>query len=70
MRGCDHGGDAAGQSGHAVPLLATPTELQGRAFELLEIDPAKDVAMQVTGWIRRNRPLVHLIAKDSSPIPK
>ncbi len=34
---------------NAFPLLATPTELQGRAFELLEIDPAKDVAMQATG---------------------
>ncbi len=38
-----------GSPDNAFPLLATPTELQGRAFELLEIDPAKDVAMQVTG---------------------
>ena len=30
---------------HAFPLLATPTELQARAFGLLEIDPARDVAM-------------------------
>ncbi len=30
---------------HAFPLLAQPTELQARAFELLEIDPAKYVAM-------------------------
>ncbi len=34
-----------GSPDHAFPLLATPTELQRRAFGLLEIDPAKDVAM-------------------------
>ena len=34
-----------GAPDHAFPLLATPTELQRRAFGLLEIDPAKDVAM-------------------------
>ena len=34
-----------GSPDHAFPLLATPTELQRRAFELLEIDPARDVAM-------------------------
>ncbi len=34
-----------GSPDHAFPLLATPTELQHRAFGLLEIDPAKDVAM-------------------------
>ena len=34
-----------GSPDHAFPLLATPTELQRRAFDLLEIDPAKDVAM-------------------------
>ena len=34
---------------HAFPLTAKPTELQRRAFELLDIDPAKDVAMYVTG---------------------
>ncbi len=45
-----------GSPDHALPLLAKPTELQGRAFELLEIDLARDVAMQVAGWIRRNRP--------------
>ncbi len=28
---------------HAFPLLATPTELQRRAFKLLEIDPAKSL---------------------------
>ncbi|MDE0211854.1 MAG: hypothetical protein OXI66_04810 [Boseongicola sp.] len=30
---------------HAFPLKAKPTELQGRAFELLYIVRAKDVAM-------------------------
>ena len=30
---------------HASPLLMMPMELQRRAFELLEIDPARDVAM-------------------------
>ena len=34
-----------GSPDHAFPLLATPTQLQRRAFELLEIDPARDVAM-------------------------
>ena len=34
-----------GAPDHAFPLPATPTELQRRAFDLLEIDPAKDVAM-------------------------
>ena len=34
-----------GSPDHAFPLLATPTELQRRAFDLLEIDPARDVAM-------------------------
>ena len=34
-----------GSPDHAFPLLATPTELQRRAFGLLEIDPARDVAM-------------------------
>ena len=34
-----------GSPDHAFPLMAKPTELQGRAFELLDIDPAKDVAM-------------------------
>ncbi len=34
-----------GAPDHAFPLLATPTELQRRAFRLLEIDPARDVAM-------------------------
>ncbi len=34
-----------GSPDHALPLLAKPTELQGRAFELLEIDLARDVAM-------------------------
>ena len=34
-----------GSPDHAFPLLATPTELQGRAFKLLGIDHAKDVAM-------------------------
>ena len=34
-----------GSPDHAFPLLATPTELQHRAFGLMEIDPAKDVAM-------------------------
>ena len=34
-----------GGSDHAFPLMAKPTELQRRAFELLDIDPAKDVAM-------------------------
>ena len=27
--------------GHGFPDFAQPTELQGRAFDLLEIDPAK-----------------------------
>ncbi|MYG28125.1 MAG: hypothetical protein F4213_19240 [Boseongicola sp. SB0677_bin_26] len=26
---------------HGFPVFAQPTELQGRAFDLLEIDPAK-----------------------------
>ena len=34
-----------GSPDHAFPLMAKPTELQSRAFELLDIDPAKDVAM-------------------------
>ncbi len=34
-----------GSLDHAFPLMAKPTELQNRAFELLDIDPAKDVAM-------------------------
>ncbi len=34
-----------GAPDHAFPLLATPTEPQRRAFELLDIDPARDVAM-------------------------
>jgi len=34
-----------GAPDHAFPLLATPTELQRRAFGLLDIDPARDVAM-------------------------
>ena len=34
-----------GGSDHAFPLMAKPTELQRRAFELLDIDPARDVAM-------------------------
>ncbi|MDE0696897.1 MAG: hypothetical protein OXH76_13815 [Boseongicola sp.] len=34
-----------GSPDHAFPLLATPTELQCRAFDLLEIDPGRDVAM-------------------------
>ena len=41
-----------GSPDHAFPLLATPTELQGRTFKLLGIDLAKDVAMQVTGRVR------------------
>ncbi len=35
-----------GNPDHALPLLAKPTELQGRAFELLEIDLARDVAIK------------------------
>ncbi len=31
-----------GSPDHAFPLMAKPTERQGRAFELLDIDPAKD----------------------------
>ena len=46
-----------GSKVHAFPLLATPVELQPRAFGLLEIDPARDVAMSLTGRIRRKRPL-------------
>ena len=34
-----------GSPDYAFPLMVTPTELQCRAFELLDIDPAKDVAM-------------------------
>ena len=34
-----------GSPDYAFPLMAKPTELQWRAFELLEIDSAKDVAM-------------------------
>ena len=34
-----------GSPEHAFPLMAKPTELQSRVFDLLEIDPAKDVAM-------------------------
>ncbi len=34
-----------GAPDHAFPLLATTTEPQRRAFELLDIDPARDVAM-------------------------
>ena len=34
-----------GSPDHAFPLLAKPTELQARAFELLEIDAIPDVAM-------------------------
>ena len=30
---------------HAVPMLAKPTRLQERAFGLLNVDPAKGVAM-------------------------
>ena len=35
-----------GSPDHAFPLMAKPTGLQRRAFELLDIDPAGDVAMQ------------------------
>lgn len=38
-----------GSSDYAFPLLATPTELQNRAFDLLEIDPANYVDMSVAG---------------------
>ena len=34
-----------GSPDHAFPLLTTPMELQHMAFELLEVDPARDVAM-------------------------
>ncbi len=34
-----------GRSDCALPLLTKPTRLQSRAFELLDIDPARDVAM-------------------------
>ena len=34
-----------GSPDHAFPLMAKPTELQSRVFDLLDIDPAKDVAM-------------------------
>ncbi len=34
-----------GSPDHAFPLMAQPTELQGRAFDLLDVDPAEDVAM-------------------------
>ena len=34
-----------GSPDHAFPLMAKPTELRSSAFELLDIDPAKDVAM-------------------------
>ena len=33
-----------GSPDHAFPLTAQPTELQRLAFELLQIDPAQDVA--------------------------
>ena len=34
-----------GSPDHAFPLMAKPAGLQRRAFELLDIDPARDVAM-------------------------
>ena len=34
-----------GSPDHAFPLMAKPTELQSCVFDLLDIDPAKDVAM-------------------------
>ena len=46
-----------GGPGHAFPMIARSMELQLRAFELPEVELARDVAMQVTGRNRRNRPL-------------
>ncbi len=40
---------AARQSRPHLPLMATPIKMQARAFDLLEIDPGKHVAMSVTG---------------------
>lgn len=37
-----------GTPDHAIPLPAKPAKPQSGAFELLEIQPAGDVAMQVT----------------------
>ncbi|MCY4328065.1 MAG: transposase [Rhodobacteraceae bacterium] len=34
---------------HAFPMLAQPTDVQTRAFDLLKIDPAQHVAMSMTG---------------------
>ncbi len=38
-----NGATRPGGPDHAFPLLATPTELQRRAFRLLEIDPARSL---------------------------
>ncbi len=35
----------SGCADHAFPMLTEPTPVQQRAFELLAVDPAKDVAM-------------------------
>ena len=48
----------------------SPTELHGRAFDLLEIDPSKDVTMVVTGCIGRNQPSALGIAKNCCLTPK
>ena len=41
-----------GSPDHAFPLMAKPTELQCRAFELLDIDPAKDGSIPAGGCAR------------------